>query len=187
MTDQANPSQPAPEVSPRLRLLGILWLTGYLGLIGWLILRPLAVGWTSPANLTPFASVRLAFSVGSLDGLLRLAGGLLPLAPLGVLLPLAGGRLRVGWLPSLLRTAGCAALIATGLEILKGWAPGHVLNVDDIVLGVLGVAACHLVVVPFTRSRLVERSGPRPVRGRAPYRLPAPLNTLTARGSSPQR
>ncbi|MFD0571949.1 VanZ family protein [Kitasatospora gansuensis] len=156
-------------------------------MIGWLILRPLAVGWTSPANLTPFASVRLAFSAGGRDGLLQLLGGLLPLAPLGVLLPLADGRLRVRWLPSVLRTAGCSALIATGLEILKGWAPGHVLNVDNIVLGVLGVAACHLAVVPFARARLTGRSGPRPARARAGYRLRAPLNSLAPRGSSAQR
>ncbi|MFJ9520514.1 VanZ family protein [Kitasatospora sp. NPDC101801] len=187
MTDQANPSHPAPEVSPRLRLPGILLLAGYLGLIGWLILRPLAVGWTSPANLTPFASVRLAFSAGGPDGLRQLAGGLLPLAPLGVLLPLADGRLRVGWLPSLLRTAGCSALIATALEILKGWAPGHVLNVDDIVLGILGVVVCHLVVVPFARARLVGHATPRPGRERAAVRPRGPLNSLAPQGSSAQR
>ncbi|BFV58914.1 hypothetical protein KCMC57_up40180 [Kitasatospora sp. CMC57] len=187
MTDQANPSHPAPEVSPRLRLLGILLLAGYLGLTGWLILRPLAVGWTSPANLTPFASVQLAFSTGDQNGLLQLAGGLLPLAPLGVLLPLAAGRLRVGWLPSLLRTAGSSALIATGLEILKGWTPGHVLNVDNIVLGVLGVAACHLAVVPFARARLTGPPEVRPTPDRTAHRLRSSLNSFAQQGSSPHR
>ncbi|MER5862686.1 VanZ family protein [Kitasatospora sp. NPDC002040] len=180
MTDQANPSQPAPEVSPRLRLLGALLLAGYLGLIGWLILRPLAVGWTYPANLTPFASVRDAFTVGGTTGALQLASGLLPLAPLGILLPLAGGRVRAAWLPSLLRTAGGSALIATALEILKGWAPGHVLNVDNIVLGVLGVTACHLAVVPAVRARLAGRSRRRPERGTRGFELHTPLGGLGA-------
>ncbi|WP_441251675.1 VanZ family protein [Kitasatospora sp. McL0602] len=153
-----NPS--APAVSPRLRAVGVALLALHLCLLTWLSLRPLAVGWTYPANLTPFASVGQAFRLGGLAGAEQLAAGLLPLAPLGLLLPLAGGRLRAPMLLSFLRTVGGAALLATGLEIFEGWTPGHVLNVDDIVLGTLGVALCHLSLVPLSRAVLLRRLPP---------------------------
>ncbi|MFB7662396.1 VanZ family protein [Kitasatospora sp. NPDC056138] len=149
-------------------------LAAYLVLVGWLVLRPVTAGWTYPANLTPFASVGQALAVGGLAGARQLAAGLLPLAPLGVLLPLAGGRLRTGWLPSFLHTSGGAALLATALEILKGWTPGHVLNVDNILLGTLGVAATHLAFVPTGRSVLRRRAAEAPAAAAAPRPSNAP-------------
>ncbi|WP_197085214.1 VanZ family protein, partial [Saccharothrix sp. ST-888] len=154
--------EPRPGVSPRVQRISLAVLTVYLALVGWLVLRPVTAGWTYPANLTPFASVEQALAVGGLAGVRQLAAGLLPLAPLGVLLPLAGGRLRTGWLPSFLHTAGGSALLATALEILKGWTPGHVLNVDNILLGTLGVAATHLAFVPAGRSVLRRRATEAP-------------------------
>ncbi|GAA3060061.1 hypothetical protein GCM10020229_84660 [Kitasatospora albolonga] len=179
VTDQAETGRGGPAVSARLRLVGVLLLAAYLGLVGWVVLRPVDVGWTSPANLTPFGSVRYAFELGWPEGARQLAGGLLPLAPLGVLLPLAGGRVRARWLPSLLRTAGTTALIATALEILKGWAPGHVLNVDDLMLGTLGAGLLHLAVVPAARAWTVALGRPGRTSGAAPGPAaePSPLQT----------
>ncbi|MFD7410433.1 VanZ family protein [Kitasatospora purpeofusca] len=177
----------------RLRAVGRFGLALHLLLLGWLVLRPLPVAWVYDANLTPLASLRFS-SAGQLLGEL-----LLP-APLGVLLPLAGGRLGTPWLPSFLRTTGASALLATALEFLSSWAPGHVLNVDHILLAVVGVAATHLTLVPAGRVLLLRRGAgplgpvgpvdrasqpgqdltPAPVPAHAPIPAPAP-----APGSAP--
>ncbi|WP_327677626.1 VanZ family protein [Kitasatospora sp. NBC_00458] len=147
----AVPTGRAAAVHHSLRTVGLLGLTLHLALVGWLMLRPLPVAWVYDANLTPLASLHSS-STGQLLGEL-----LLP-APLGLLLPLAGGRLRAPWLPSFLRTTGASALLATAMEFLSSWAPGHVLNVDDILLGVVGVAATHLALVPAGRALLLHRA-----------------------------
>ncbi|MGK4581186.1 VanZ family protein [Kitasatospora sp. HPMI-4] len=181
-------------MSLRLRRIGLTALAAYLAVVGWLALRPVTVGWTPAANLTPFASVGQALAVGGLAGARQLAGGLLPLAPLGVLLPLAGGRLRTGWLPSFLHTVGGSALLATALEIFKVWTPWHVLNVDDILLGTLGVAATHLALVPAGRNALCRRaagasaapeSSPAPAPGSAPAAVNAPAPQAAAAVNAP--
>ncbi|WP_328956530.1 VanZ family protein [Kitasatospora purpeofusca] len=152
----------------RLRAVGLFGLALHLLLLGWLVLRPLPVAWVYDANLTPLASLRFS-SAGQLLGEL-----LLP-APLGVLLPLAGGRLGTPWFPSFLRTTGASALLATALEFLSSWAPGHVLNVDHILLAVVGVAATHLALVPAGRVLLLRReAGPHRPVGRIPRPAPAP-------------
>ncbi|WP_406113488.1 VanZ family protein [Kitasatospora purpeofusca] len=177
----------------RLRAVGRFGLALHLMLLGWLVLRPLPVAWVYDANLTPLASLRFS-SAGQLLGEL-----LLP-APLGVLLPLAGGRLGTPWLPSFLRTTGASALLATALEFLSSWAPGHVLNVDHILLAVVGVAAAHLALVPAGRVLLLRRdAGPlgpvdrasQPDQGPAaptvaPAPAPAPGNAPTAATNPPR-
>lgn len=126
-------------------------LAFHLSLVLWLVvLRPLPVAWVYDANLTPLASLRS--STGW-----QVVGELLLLAPLGVLLPLAGGRPRARWLPSFLQTTGVSALLATGLEFLSSWTPGHVLNVDHILLAVIGVAVTHAALVPALRRLLRDR------------------------------
>lgn len=196
LVESAYGTSPAAGVSPRLQTLGLLLLGGYLALLGWLTLRPVSTGWTYPANLTPFASVSQAVAIGGLAGVRQLAAGILPLAPLGFLLPLAVGRLRTAWLPSFLRTVGGSALLATALEILKGWAPGHVLNVDNILLGTLAVALCHLAVVPAARAVLLARrtasrekpeaADPHP-RRYEPTAPPAALRRLSPSGTPTRR
>ncbi|MCU7824423.1 VanZ family protein [Kitasatospora sp. DSM 101779] len=180
-----------------LRTTARLLLASYAVLLAWLVLRPTTVNWTYPANLTPLASVDRALALGGYEGARQLAAGILPLTPFGVLLPIAIGRLRTPWLPSFLRTVGGAALLATGLEILKSWTPGHVLNVDDIILGTAGAAVCHLLLVPAARALLRLRA-----RRRHPAVLPAahphhrtyelaspaaPLGRLTAPGGPTAR
>ncbi|WP_327073541.1 VanZ family protein [Kitasatospora purpeofusca] len=171
--------------------MGRFGLALHLLLLGWLVLRPLPVAWVYDANLTPLASLRFS-SAGQLLGEL-----LLP-APLGVLLPLAGGRLGTPWLPSFLRTTGASALLATALEFLSSWAPGHVLNVDHILLAVVGVAATHLALVPVGRVLLLRREagslgplGPvdhasQPEPEPVPAPVPAPNSAPTAAANRPR-
>ncbi|MDH6136000.1 glycopeptide antibiotics resistance protein [Kitasatospora sp. MAA4] len=157
----------------------------FLGLSCWLALRTTATGWAEDTTLTPFDSVRQAFEDGAAAGLRRLADGLLPLAPLGVLLPLAGGRLRTAWLPSFAQVVGATSVISTALEFLRtSWA-GQVLNVDDMLLGVIGAGLLHLAVVPsgraLLRARLAAERAPspsspsEPPAAAGPRKLPVPL------------
>ncbi|MFD5916341.1 VanZ family protein [Kitasatospora sp. NPDC058201] len=170
----------ATAVHHPLRVVGLLGLTLHLVLVGWLVLRPLPVAWVYDANLTPLASLHSS-SLGQVLGEL-----LLP-APLGLLLPLAGGRLRAPWLLSFLRTTGASALLATALEFLSSWAPGHVLNVDHILLAVVGVGITHLALVPAGRSLLLRRAtAPRAPAPRAPApRSTASRPTVSARVQAP--
>ncbi|MFJ5232846.1 VanZ family protein [Kitasatospora sp. NPDC088391] len=173
-SDQATGEAAAgPAVDPaapyRLRTAARVLLALQLLVLCWLSLRPLPAPWTAPSNLTPLASVGRALSLGGLHVVRPLAAGLLPLAPVGLLLPLAFGSPSRGRLLSFLRTVGAAALLATALEILEGWAPGHVLDVDDILLGVLGAALAHLLLVPPVRA--LDR---RRAAGPAPEPAPAP-------------
>ncbi|MEV4559370.1 VanZ family protein [Kitasatospora sp. NPDC049285] len=192
-TEQAPAEAPAGSAAPhRLRTAARLLLALHLLLLAWSSLRPLPVSWTYPPNLTPFASVHQALAVGGLAGARQLAAGLLPLAPVGVLLPLAFGGADAPWLPSFLRTTGAVALLATALEIAEGWAPGHVLNVDDILLGTLGAAVAHLALVPLLRRLAlrhrpaVHLPAPRPERRALPGTAARPaVPALTSTG--PQR
>lgn len=163
---------PRPRLSRRLRVAGAAVLAVHLAMVAWVVLRPLPVTWVYDTNLTPFGSVRRALALGEAAGLWQIACELLLLAPLGVLLPLAGGRLRTPWLLSFLQVVGISAVLATGLEILSSWVPGHVLDVDHILLAVLGASCTHLLVVPAGRALL--RGRPARARVPAPAPLPAP-------------
>lgn len=79
----------------RVRVAGGVLLVAYLALVAWITLRPLDVPWVSAANLRPFAGIRADLALGPETAIRRLAEGLGLLAPLGVLLPMAGGRLTV--------------------------------------------------------------------------------------------
>ncbi|MFC9325459.1 VanZ family protein [Kitasatospora sp. NPDC057015] len=184
MRTENEPTGPRPappsaaEVSRPLRAAGLTALVIHLLAVGWFVLRPLPVAWVYDTNLTPFGSVRRAFELGDAAGLRQLACELLLLAPLGVLLPLARGRVRAAWFPSFLRVAGVSALLATGLEFAASWVPGHVLDVDHILLGVAGASVTHLAVVPAARAVLRARpaAGDRPApAAAAPAAAAAPV------------
>ncbi|MFJ1756762.1 VanZ family protein [Kitasatospora sp. NPDC088134] len=188
-SDQATGEAAGRPVDPaapyRLRTAARVLLAVQLLVLCWLSLRPVPAPWTAPSNLTPLASVHRVLSLGGLHVLGPLAAGLLPLAPVGVLLPLAFGTPARGRLLSFLRTTGAAALLATALEFLEGWAPGHVLDVDDILLGTLGAALAHLLLVPPLRALDRHRAGgpapaPEPESATAPEpeSVPEPLPTV---------
>lgn len=113
--------------------------------------------WVTAANLTPFAGIRADLAMGTVEAVRRIGEGLLLLAPLGVLLPIAGGRLTVSPLLSLVRTVAAGALISLGIELLQTGVPGQVVDVDSLWLNTAGVAIAHLLVVPAGRARMRRR------------------------------
>ncbi|MEV6650499.1 VanZ family protein [Streptomyces sp. NPDC051219] len=146
----------------RFRAAGVVLLLAHLVMVGWLTLRPLDVPWMTAANLTPLAGIKADLAYGPLEAARRIGEGLLLLAPLGVLLPLAGGRLNVSPLASLARTVAAGALISLGIELLQTGVPGQVVDVDSLLLNTAGVALAHVAVVPAMRVRLRRRQHRHP-------------------------
>ncbi|MBV1935451.1 VanZ family protein [Streptomyces sp. BV286] len=145
----------------RVRVTGGLLLVAHLALVAWFTLRPLDVPWVSAANLRPFASIRADLTMGPEAAARAIGKGLLLLAPLGVLLPMAGGRLVVSPLLSLLRTVAAGALLSMAIELLQTGVPGQVVDVDSLLLNTVGVALAHLAVVPAARAVLRRRAATR--------------------------
>jgi hypothetical protein len=178
------------HVHPGARRLGLLLLTVHLAVLLWVCLHSTPSVWLADSNLTPFASVRLELASGTWHAYLELLGGLLVLAPLGVLLPLAGGRLDSPLLTSFTRTLLAGVLVATGQEVLQTTLSLRLLNVDDILLACVGIALTHLAVVPATRSWLRRRVGAQRASAYAPEPHPesapeaAPENSPDARSAS---
>ncbi|MCX5341316.1 VanZ family protein [Streptomyces atratus] len=162
----------------RFRAAGVTLLLAHLLLVGWLTLRPLDVPWMTASNLQPFAGIRADLSLGPVEAARRIGAGLLLLAPLGVLLPVAGGRLFVSPWASLARTVAAGALISLAIELAQTGVPGQVVDVDSLLLNTTGVALAHLLVVPMGRARL-RRRNQQPVRA-----LPHPRDEA-AQGSTP--
>ncbi|MDW4909478.1 VanZ family protein [Streptomyces sp. ADMS] len=145
----------------RIRAAGGVLLVAHLALVAWITLRPLDVPWQPPTNLRPFAGLRADLALGWQEAARRIAEGLALLAPLGVLLPMAGGRLDVSPLVSLVRTVMAGAMISLGIELLQTGVPGQVVDVDSLLLNTVGVAVAHVTVVPALRSRLRRRGDDR--------------------------
>ncbi|MEV3932385.1 MULTISPECIES: VanZ family protein [unclassified Streptomyces] len=138
----------------RFRAAGVILLLAHLLFVGWLTLRPLDVPWMTAANLRPFAGIKADLALGPAEAGRRIGEGLLLLAPLGILLPMAGGRLRVSPWASLARTVAAGALISMAIELAQTGVPGQVVDVDSLLLNTSGVALAHLLLVPLSRSRL---------------------------------
>lgn len=141
----------------RIRVTGSVLLVAHLAFVAWYALRPLDVPWVLPPNLHPFDGIRADLALGGREAARSLGGSLVLLAPLGVLLPMAGGRLHVSPLASLLRTTAAAALLSVGIELLQTGVPGQVVDIDSVLLNTVGVAVAHLAVVPAGRARLRRR------------------------------
>ncbi|WP_438292073.1 VanZ family protein [Streptomyces sp. HUAS TT7] len=141
----------------RFRVVGFVLLLAHLLLVAWTSLRPRDVMWVTATNLTPFAGIKADLALGPLEAAHRIGEGLLLLAPLGVLLPMVGGRLQVSPLASLVRTVLTGALISLGIALLQTAVPGQVPDVDSLLLNTTGVALAHLAVVPAWRRGLRRR------------------------------
>lgn len=162
----------------RFRAAGVSLLLAHLLLVGWLTLRPLDVPWMTAANLQPFAGIKADLTLGPVAATRRIGGDLLLLAPLGVLLPMAGGRLFVSPLASLARTVAAGALISLAIELGQTGVPGQVVDVDSLILNTVGVALAHALFVPACRARLRRREQRR-------IRVPAPVGREVPQGSTP--
>ncbi|MFG2135616.1 VanZ family protein [Streptomyces sp. NPDC048650] len=149
-----------------MRATGLLLLVAHLLIVGWLTLRPRTVPWVPAPNLEPLASISAQLAGGPWHAVQGLSGQVLLLAPLGVLLPMAAGRLYVSPLVSLTRTVFAGAMISLAIELLQAGVPGQVADVDSVLLNTLGVAVVHLAVVPGCRRRLRRRAGD--LRGATP-------------------
>ncbi|WP_129307186.1 VanZ family protein [Streptomyces sp. L2] len=141
----------------RVRAAGGVLLVVHLAFVAWLMLRPLDVPWVTPPNLHPLAGIRADLALGRSEAARRIGEGLALLAPLGVLLPMAHGRLTGSRLASLVRTTAAGALVSVGIALLQTGVPGRIVDVDSVLLNTVGVAAAHLVVVPVGRSWLLRR------------------------------
>ncbi|MFI2423776.1 VanZ family protein [Streptomyces sp. NPDC018955] len=151
------------SAATRIRVTGGLLLAAYLAFVAWYTLRPLDVPWVMPANLRPLDGIRGDFALGWATGVRRVCEGLALLAPLGVLLPMAGGRLVVSRLGSLIRTAAATALVSLAVEMLQTAVPGQVVDIDSLLLNTAGAALAHVAVVPAGRARLHRRAVRRSV------------------------
>ncbi|MEU9863856.1 VanZ family protein [Streptomyces sp. NPDC047971] len=149
-----------------VRVAGFVFLLAHLLLVAWVALSPRDVAWVTAPNLTPLAGIKADLALGPAEAARRIGGGLLLLAPLGVLLPMADGRLHVSPLASLARTVAAGALVSLAVELLQTAVPGQVVDVDSLLLNTVGVALAHLLLVPAGRARL--RRGRGPLTGRSP-------------------
>ncbi|HET9381619.1 MAG TPA: VanZ family protein [Streptomyces sp.] len=178
----------------RIRATGSVLLAAHLVFVAWFALRPLDVPWVMPANLRPFAGIRADLALGWSQAAPRIGEGLVLLAPLGVLLPMANGRLVVSPLASLARTVAAGALLSLAIELAQTGVPGQVVDVDALLLNTTGVALAHLAVVPAGRvwvRRRDGRYGAGPVRreessqGRAQESLQGRTPTIPRVGIAP--
>ncbi|MFC7217327.1 VanZ family protein [Streptomyces polyrhachis] len=133
-------------------------LAGQLALVWWFTLRPASPPWVHGTNLRPLHTIRTDLAAGGWEAVAGLGGGLLLLAPLGVLLPLLAGRLYVSTAGSLARTVFAAAMLSLAVELLRTTIPGQVGDVDALLLNTAGVAVAHLAVVPAVRAALRRRT-----------------------------
>ncbi|MET9677638.1 VanZ family protein [Streptomyces sp. NPDC006482] len=171
-----------------VRVVGFVLLLAHLLLVAWISLRPRDVAWVTAPNTIPLAGLRADLALGGAEAARLIGEGLLLLAPLGVLLPMADGRLDVSRWASLTRTTAAGALVSLAVELLQTAVPGQVVDVDSVLLNTAGVALAHLLLVPAGRARLRRRSeagrvessaGSRPGEG-SPL-----LRNETGQGSTP--
>ncbi|MCP9209159.1 VanZ family protein [Streptomyces sp. NEAU-Y11] len=142
----------------RYRATGVVLLVVHLSFVGWLTLRPLTVPWVSAETLEPLATIRADLALSPWAAIRSIGGELLLLAPLGVLLPLAAGRVEAYPLISLARTVLTGAMAALAVALLRSEVTGQIMNVDSVLLNTAGVALAHVLVVPAVRGGLRRRA-----------------------------
>lgn len=152
---------------PKVRAVGLVLAAFHLALVGWLMLRPHLLPWVDAPNLRPFATIRSDLALGPAQAARRIGAGLALLAPLGVLLPMAGGRVRVSAPGSFARTVFAGLMFSLALEFAQTGVPGQIFDVDALLLNTAGVALAHLAVVPAARAWVHRRTVRRQARSTA--------------------
>lgn len=153
--------QPASSIA-KVRAVGLLLTAAYLTFVGWLLLRPHYVAWVPAPNLSPFGTIRADLRMGPAQGARRIGEGLALLAPLGILLPMAGGRVHTSGLASFVRTVFAALMASLSVEFTQTLVPGQLFDVDALLLNTTGAALAHLLVVPAVRRGLRRREAAAP-------------------------
>ncbi|CAG6395553.1 putative integral membrane protein [Actinacidiphila cocklensis] len=165
----------------RVRAAGLLLTAAYLAFAAWLLLRPHYVAWVPSPNLRPFGTIRADLRMGTGQAARHLLAGLGLLAPLGILLPMAGGRIETSGVASFVRTVFAGLMVSISFEFTQTMVPGQLFDVDALILNTAGVALAHLLVVPATRRHLRRREllpqqeGAPQGRGELREQRPAPL------------
>lgn len=157
----------------KVRAAGLALTAAYLAFIAWMLLRPHYVTWVPAPNLQPFGTIRADLAMGAAEATRRITEGLALLAPLGVLLPAAGGRIRVSGFASFTRTVFAGMMVSLSVEFLQTMVPGQLFDVDALLLNTAGVALVHLLVVPSARRRLRRREAAAPAGGISPGPAPS--------------
>ncbi|MER5964072.1 VanZ family protein [Streptomyces sp. NPDC002057] len=171
-----------------VRVAGWVLVVAHLLLVAWVSLRPRDVAWVTAPNTVPLNGLRADLALGAAEAARLIGEGLLLLAPLGVLLPMADGRLDVSRWASLTRTTAAGALVSLAVELLQTAVPGQVVDVDSVLLNTAGVALAHLLLVPAGRSWLRRRSDAGrsgSAAGTARGRGPALLGDEGSQGATP--
>ena len=141
----------------RVRAVGFLLTAAYLTFTAWLLLRPHYVAWVSSPNLRPFGTIRADLRMGPAQATRHLLAGLGLLAPLGVLLPVAGGRVETSGAASFVRTVFAGLMVSLSVEFTQTMVPGQLFDVDALILNTAGVGLAHLLVAQPVRRRLRRR------------------------------
>ena len=110
--------------------MGVLLTALHLALAAWLTLRSVSAPWVVAGNTMPLRTIRADLALGAMPAVEHLGGALLLLAPLGLLLPLAGGRVDVRPLASFSRTVFAGFMVAFGVEVVRTGFAGQVFDVD---------------------------------------------------------
>nr|WP_322939383.1 VanZ family protein [Actinacidiphila paucisporea] len=145
----------------RVRAAGLLLTAAYLAFAAWVLLRPHYVPWVPSPNLRPFGTIRADLAMGPGQAARRLLAGLGLLAPLGILLPTAGGRVDTSGVASFVRTVFAGLMVSISVEFSQTMVPGQLFDVDALILNTTGVALAHLLVVPAVRRHLRRRGAPQ--------------------------
>lgn len=148
-----------PTAAPRIRVAGLILLAAHLCLVGWLTLRPLSVPWVAPSNLHPLTTIRADLASGPRAAVEGIGGGLLLLAPFGVLLPLATGRLHRPLPGTVARTIFAGAMVSAVITLMQTGVPGQVVDVDSVLLNTAGVTLSAGLLLPLLRRLLRGRDG----------------------------
>lgn len=176
-----------PTAAPRIRVVGLLLLAAHLVLVGWMTLRPLSVPWVAPSNLHPLATIRADLAHGPRAALEGIGGGLLLLAPFGVLLPLATGRLHRPLPGTCARTVFAGAMVSALISLVQTAVPGQVVDVDSVLLNSAGIALAAVLVFPLLRRWLLRHDRGNPAGPARPAHPKRAARVVRAGGASPAR
>lgn len=157
----------------KVRAAGLLLTAAYLAFVGWLLLRPHYVAWVPAPNLRPLDTIRADLAMSPLQAARRIGAGVGLLAPLGVLLPMAGAQVRAAGFASFARTVFAALMVSLALEFTQTLVPGQLFDVDALLLNTVGVAVAYLLVVPAARRHLRHREDTAAAAAKTPPLEPA--------------